>query len=243
VVAAVASALLPVSCGGRDTSAPPTPCSELETGESEAAAMILAGGPSDALRETLETVAKDPERLFRSEKLGLDTELGIVVVSTYDQLGEVSVLAAYNLEGVAGDEVRRKIDAERQKECLQEVADLVPAAGAKRPNLLRALRTADDMLLATGAERTALIVHGFADTDSGGFEPAKADLSADQRANVMGLLLEYEVVPTISHPMLFIAPAAGVEMNSQATDIESFVNQHLCPALTVEACESANVLL
>lgn len=242
VAAAAAFSIFLSSCTDPDEAAPPTPCGELEAGQSNAAAMVLADGPSAALQLTLKTVAGEPEQLFRSDRLGLDTEIGTVIISTYDQAGQVSVLALYNLEGVAGDEVRRTLDAERQKECLGEVADLLPASGVEGPNLLRALSTADELLLATGAEHTALIVHGFAGSDNDGFKPAEADLSSDQRANVMSLLLEHEVVPKMSHPMQFVAPSAGVDSGIQAGHIESFVNEYLCPGITDEPCEATNVI-
>lgn len=234
-------------------------CGSLPLSDADATVLVLTDQKSPALEATIDVLAADPENAFAANSLGIAAVTGMVWLGTYDTSGRVTVLAKHNLAPGDGDAVRASGIAGRHANCLQDAVDAMPPATlgvpelprddgdtsepgdtGPRPDLLRTLNHANELLSGSGSEETATIVIGFSRSETDNFKPAIADLDGEAAAAVVDVLVQNALLSPFKHPMVFIAPDEGVTSEIAASDIRHFT-QLMCAQLTAQCAVQAEL--
>lgn len=241
------------ACGGQielcRTPSEECPCPT--TAHGEEAVVLLTDGASPAFTQAIEQLSDPETKVFEGARLGLEGDgKPVVIVATYDALGQVRKVGAYNLAGEGTSESRIKANAELAAACLSQAAEEVTAPSASG-DLPRALNPALAMAASNGPSGSALLVVGLgrsklsttANTDED-VAMDEMDLGTDEaRAHVVDVLQQIGLVGSPSPvAVTFIKPDEDVSNVITGGHLKEFAGNQLCKALAADFCQQVEVL-
>jgi hypothetical protein len=247
VAAAAATVALCAGALMACSSASSLPCSKLRPGQARRAVMLLSDGRSPALASAVDAFANDPSTAFSAASLGFHAAegkdvAGTVVLATYDDSGTIKPHGTFNLEGVGSNAKRRTANAQRQAQCLEHAAAVLPKAGGG--DLLRALASATQSIHASSGGDAAVVAIGLGRSTIEGKAVAKVDLSKAGQAKVFQALAGVSLIPDLSSggaALRFLAPSEDVASGISAAGVSSFADA-LCARLGAAVCTSGTTL-
>jgi hypothetical protein len=173
----------------------------------------------------------------------------IVILATYDGVGKVSEIAAFDLNGEGQTVSRKEADAEFAAACLKHAAESM-SSDAPGGNLLRALPAAADLASARGKSDAAVVAFGLGrsnlddPTMNRALPMNEIDLTtAGAQQHVIDVLHKIGLLPVSNRvSVTFVDPAEGVVNMVMAGYINEFAKGPLCDGVGHGRCSTKQVL-
>ncbi|MEK7422690.1 MAG: hypothetical protein AAB131_02500 [Actinomycetota bacterium] len=247
VAIASAGLLSLTSCAKEPCRTPGDGCACTQaTGGGEAALVMLTDGKSEAFLDAVNRLTVEHSEAL--EEIGLHRP-PVVILATYDGVGEVSEVAAFDLSGEGQTVSRKAANAEFAAACLVQAAESVPS-DTPGGNLLRALPAASDLAAARGQSEAAVVAFGLGrsalddPTMDQDLPMDEIDLTtAGAQQHVVDVLHEIGLLPVSERVIVtFVDPDEGVVNVVVAGYINEFAKGPLCDGVGHGRCSAKEVL-
>ena len=247
VALASAGLLSMASCAKEPCRTPGDNCACIEaTGGGEAAVVMLTDGKSAAFLDAVNRLAVPNSEAL--EEIGVHSP-PVVIIATYDGLGKVSEVAAFDLGGEGQTVSRKEANAEFAAACLKQAAESM-SSDTPGGNLLRALPAASDLAAARGKSEAAVVAFGLGrsalddPTMDQSLPMDEIDLAtASAQQHVVDVLVQIGLLPVSTRAIVtLVDPDEGVVNVVVAGYINAFAEGPLCDGIGHGRCSTKEVL-